>query len=710
MAKTKKEEQIVTPEKGKNAAGHRGRRPVAHRKPNTSAPDKSRPAREMPPRKPRGVGIDHMFADFLPPIALESERKAPESKGAQPAGAPQKGAPKGKAAKAKNAPVEKKAKNQPKAQAPQRAEAKKSAPLSVDPPAPREFKEPPLAKKTKPAKKPTALPAGKLKIISLGGLGEIGKNMTVIEYENDMIVVDCGLGFPDDDMPGIDLVIPDISYLEQNREKLRGIFFTHGHEDHIGASPYVLKSLDTPLYGTRLTLGIIKNKLVEHKLPREPRFCQVRAGDTVRAGAFSVEFIHVNHSIADACALAIHTPLGTVIHTGDFKLDVTPIDGEMMDLPRLGELGREGVLLLLCESTNAERQGNTPSEKNVGKSLEYIFDIHTSKRIVIATFSSNVHRVQQIINTSAAHGRKVAVTGRSMLNILSAAIELGYMTVPDGVLIDISEIRRYKPEELTLITTGSQGEPMSALYRMAFGDHQQVTLGENDLVVLSSSAIPGNEKLVGRIINELLARGVKVLHDAAMEVHVSGHACTEELKLMQALTKPRYFMPIHGEYRHLAANRALALDMGMTPDRIFISEIGKVFEIDREGARFGGTVPSGNVLVDGLGVGDVGNIVLRDRKHLSQDGLIAVVAAVEPEAKLLLSGPEIVSRGFVYVRESESLMDEIKSMAAKILDEELRAPRLDYAHLKNRIKDDLAKYLYSKTKRKPMILPILLDL
>ena len=703
----KKEEKNVNPEKGRNAAGRHGRRPASHKKPSAPAAEKSRPAREMPPRKPRGAGIDHLFADFLPPIALESERRAPESKDAQPKGAPQKGAPKGKTAKAKNAPGEKKAKNPPKTKAPQKAEPKRSAPAEV--PVSRELAESPT-KKTRPTKKQAALPTGKLRIVSLGGLGEIGKNMTVLEYGDDMIVVDCGLGFPDDEMPGIDLVIPDISYLEQNREKLRGIFFTHGHEDHIGASPYVLKSLDTPLYGTRLTLGIIKNKLEEHKLPREPRFCQVRSGDTVRAGAFTVEFIHVNHSIADACALAIHTPLGTVIHTGDFKLDVTPIDGEMMDLPRLGELGKQGVLALLCESTNAERQGNTPSEKNVGRSLEYIFDIHTGKRIVIATFSSNVHRVQQIINTSAAHGRKVAVTGRSMLNILSAAIELGYMTVPEGVLIDISEIRRFKPEELTLITTGSQGEPMSALYRMAFGDHQQVTLGENDLVVLSSSAIPGNEKLVGRIINELLARGVKVLHDAAMEVHVSGHACTEELKLMQALTKPKYFMPIHGEYRHLAANRALALDMGMTPDRIFISEIGKVLEIDRDGARFGGTVPSGNVLVDGLGVGDVGNIVLRDRKHLSQDGLIAVVAAVEPEAKLLLSGPEIVSRGFVYVRESESLMDEIKSMAAKILDEELRAPRLDYAHLKNRIKDDLAKYLYSKTKRKPMILPILLDL
>ncbi len=561
------------------------------------------------------------------------------------------------------------------------------------------------------AKNNTRLPLGKLKVISLGGLNEIGKNMTVIEYENDMIVVDCGLGFPDEDMPGIDLVIPDVTYLEQNREKLRGIFITHGHEDHIGAVPYVLRELDVPIYGTRLTLGIIKNKLAEHRLPHEPKLCCVKAGDTVRAGALSVEFIHVNHSIADACCLAIHTPLGTVVHTGDFKLDVTPIDGEIMNITRLGEIGREGVLLLLCESTNAERPGYTPSEKNVGKSLEYIFNTNTDKRIVIATFSSNVHRVQQIINASAAHGRKVAVTGRSMLNILGAAIELGYMNVPDGLLIDLAEIRRYKPEQLTLITTGSQGEPMSALYRMAFGDHPQVTLCDTDLVVLSASAIPGNEKTVGRIINELSKSGVKVLHDAAVEVHVSGHACQEELKLMQALTRPKYFMPIHGEYRHLAANRELALDMGTPPDHIFISDIGKVFEIDSKGARFNGTVPAGNVLVDGYGIGDVGNIVLRDRKHLSQDGLIVMVASIDAEAHLLLSGPDIVSRGFVYVRESESLMDEARQLAVSVIQEELSlGDKFDRVHLKTRLKDDLSRFLYTKTKRKPMILPIIMDL
>jgi ribonuclease J len=430
----------------------------------------------------------------------------------------------------------------------------------------------------------------------------------------------------------------------------------------------------------------------------------------VRAGAISVEFIRVNHSIADACCLAIHTPLGTVLHTGDFKLDITPIQGEMMNLTRLGELGRRGVLMLLCESTNAERPGFTPSEKKVGKSLEYIFTTNRDKRIVISTFSSNVHRVQQIIDISAQHGRKVAVTGRSMLNILGAAIELGYMKVPKGVLIDINDIKRFKPEQLTLITTGSQGEPMSALYRMAYSDHQQVTLGRNDLVVLSSSAIPGNEKLVGRVINELSRNGVEVLHDSAMEVHVSGHACQEELKLMQALTKPRYFMPIHGECRHLAANRELALEMGIPDRNIFVSEIGKVLEIDVRGARFAGTVPAGQVLVDGYGVGDVGNIVLRDRKHLSQDGLIVVVATVDEEHRLLLSGPDIVSRGFVYVRENESLMDEAKQVVQRSIDSCLRSRDVgDRMRLKTRVRDDLSKFLFQRTGRKPMILPVIMN-
>ncbi|MBE6596564.1 MAG: ribonuclease J [Ruminococcaceae bacterium] len=554
-------------------------------------------------------------------------------------------------------------------------------------------------------------PKGKIRIIPLGGINEIGKNLTVFEYGEDIIIIDCGLGFPDEDMLGVDLVIPDISYLELNRDKIRGIVLTHGHEDHIGAIPYLLRQINPPIYGTRLTLGIIKNKLEEHQLPYAPSLNCVNAGDVIKLGEISVEFIHVNHSIADACALAITTPLGTVIHSGDFKLDITPIDGEMMNLTRFGELGRKGVLLLMCESTNAERTGFTPSEKVVGRSLESIFTANPDKRIVIATFSSNVHRVQQIINTSVAHGRRVAVTGRSMLNIIGAAIELGYMTVPEGVLVDINELKRFKPEEITLITTGSQGEPMSALSRMAFADHSQITLGRNDLVVLSSSPIPGNEKLVGRIINELTKNGVSVFHDAMVEIHASGHACQEELKLLQALTRPKYFMPVHGEYRHLAANKALARDMGIDDSRIFIPDIGKVLEIDTKGARFAGTVPSGKVLVDGYGVGDVGNIVLRDRRHLSQDGLIVVVASVDTDAKLLLSGPDIVSRGFVYVRESEELMDEVRQIACDAINRCLeKRDRVDRTELKSAVKDDLSKYLYSKTKRKPMVLPVIMNL
>ena len=553
---------------------------------------------------------------------------------------------------------------------------------------------------------------GKLRVIPLGGLNEIGKNLTVLEYGDDIIIIDCGVGFPDEDMLGVDLVIPDVSYLEANREKIRGIVLTHGHEDHIGAIPYVLRQIDPPIYGTKLTLGIISNKLKEHKLSVEPELVCVKAGDTVKLGQFAVEFIHVNHSIADACCLAITTPVGVVVHTGDFKLDITPIDGDMMNITRLGEIGRRGVLLLMCESTNAERQGFTPSEKKVGKSLENIFTANSDKRIVIATFSSNVHRVQQIIDTSIAHKRKVAVTGRSMLNILGAAIELGYMNVPDGVLIDINEMKRYKPEEITLITTGSQGEPMSALYRMAFADHSQIRLGQSDLVVLSASPIPGNEKLIGRIINELTKNGVSVLHDAVAEVHVSGHACQEEIKLMHALLRPKYYMPVHGEYRHLAANRELARDMGTDDCDIFISDIGRVLELDQKSAKFVGTVPSGKILVDGYGVGDVGNIVLRDRRHLAQDGLIVVVASVDTDAKLLISGPDIVSRGFVYVRESEDLMDEVRQIAADAIEKCLsrRRDNVDRMEIKTAVKDELSKFLYTKTKRKPMVLPVIMNL
>lgn len=549
----------------------------------------------------------------------------------------------------------------------------------------------------------------KLKVMVLGGISEIGKNLTVIECEDDIIVVDCGIAFPDEDMLGIDLVIPDITYLEKNQEKIRGILITHGHEDHIGALPYVLRLINPPIYGTKLTLGIIERKLSEHSLPNTPSLNCVEPGKPIKLGAFSAEFIRVNHSIADACCIAIKTPVGMIVHSGDFKLDITPIDGKMMDITRLGEIGNEGVTLLMCESTNVERPGFTPSERKVGQSLENIFKQYDDKRIIIATFSSNVHRVQQIINTSVKYGRKVVVTGRSMLNIVGAAMSLGYMTAPEGVLIDINEMKKYKPEQLTLVTTGSQGEPMSGLYRMAFADHDKVTLNDRDVVVISAHAIPGNEKLVGRIINALVKNGVTVLHDQVADAHVSGHACQEEIKLMHALTRPKYFMPIHGEYRHLYAHKDLARYMGMPDSNIFVSDIGKVLEIDKHGAKFNGSVPSGKVLVDGYGVGDVGNIVLRDRRHLAQDGLIVVVASVDMDEHLILSGPDIVSRGFVYVRESEELMEQVRSIASAAIENCLKNNVTDWMQLKTKVKDDLSKYLYSKTKRKPMILPVIMN-
>ena len=548
----------------------------------------------------------------------------------------------------------------------------------------------------------------KLRVMMLGGLNEIGKNLAVLEYGEDMIVVDCGLAFPDDEMLGVDLVIPDIAYLEKNVHKLRGILLTHGHEDHIGALPYVLRTINPPIYGTRLTLGILENKLAEARLPHKVQLNTVSAGDTVKLGVFSAEFIHVNHSIADACAIAITTPMGVVLHTGDFKIDVSPIDGGIMDLTRIGEYGRKGVLLLMCESTNVGRGGFTPSERKVGASLDLIFMNNPDKRVIIATFSSNVHRVQQILNYSAKYGRKVAVTGRSMLNVVGAATELGYMNVPDKCLIDISEIGKYPPNKVTIITTGSQGEPMSALYRMAFSDHNQVELNSGDLVVLSSHAIPGNEKLVGKIINEMYRRGVNVYHEEA-EVHVSGHACAEEIKMIHALVKPKFFMPIHGEYSHLMQHKELAEYMGMEADKIFICDIGQVLELDKNHCRKNGTVPAGRVLVDGYGVGDVGNIVLRDRRHLAQDGLIAVVATVDTDTGTILSGPDIISRGFVYVRESEELMEEVRRIARESLVETIEAGVGEWTQMKQNIKDDLSKYLYSKTKRKPMILPVIMN-
>ena len=561
-------------------------------------------------------------------------------------------------------------------------------------------------KKNSSKKKVQALP---IKIAFLGGLNEVGKNITLFEYKDDILIIDSGLAFPDEDMPGIDLVIPDLTYLERNSDRIKGICITHGHEDHIGAIPYVLQQINVPIYGTRLSLGIIEGKLQENSPGYEPDLYTVEAGDIVNLGVFKAEFIHVNHSIADACAIAIKTPVGTVFHTGDFKIDVSPIDGQMIDLTRIGEIGKAGVELLLCESTNAERQGYTLSERTVGSSLERIFSQYEDKRLVIATFSSNVHRVQQIIDASARHGRRVAVTGRSMVNVIGAAAELGYMDLPDGVLIDLSEIKKFRPEEICIITTGSQGEPMSALYRMAFSEHDRVKLTSGDVVVLSSSAIPGNEKFVGKIINALVKNGVKVVNDSVEEVHVSGHACREEIKLIMSLLKPKYFMPIHGEARHLYANKEIAEFMGIPPQNIFISDIGKVLELDKKSAAFAGTVPSGKMLVDGSGVGDIGSVVLRDRRHLAEDGLVVVVATVDFHSRYVVSGPDIVSRGFVYVKESEELVEGARSAAEAALERSLKARQIDYAQIKNNIRDELAKYIYKETKRKPMILPVLMD-
>ena len=549
----------------------------------------------------------------------------------------------------------------------------------------------------------------KVKIIPLGGLGEIGRNMTVIEYEDEIIVVDAGLGFPDESMLGVDLVIPDTAYLEENEEKIQGILLTHGHEDHIGALPYVLRLVNPPVYGTLLTLGILEGKLMEHGLEKVARLNQVNSGDIIRLGKhFTAEFIRVNHSIADSCAIAITCPAGTVVCTGDFKIDLTPIQGEPINLTRFGEIGKEGVLAMLGESTNAERPGFTMSERKVGKSLDNIFR-GCDKRVVISTFSSNVHRVQQIIDFSHKYGRKVALTGRSMLNVIAAAHKYGYMDIPEGTLIDINDIRRFKPEELTIITTGSQGEPMSALYRMAFAEHDKVLLSESDLVVISATTIPGNEKLVTKIVNELHKKGVTLLNDAVADVHVSGHACQEELKILLSLVKPKYFLPIHGEYRHLKAHADLAVEMGMERKDIIIPDQGMVIELSEAGVRNVDRVQSGKVLIDGLGVGDVGSVVLRDRRHLAQDGLIVVVAAINSDAREIITGPEIVSRGFVYVKEAEELMEGLRGIAEEAIIKCFDNGIDEWNAIKGKIKDALTTYIYSITKRKPMILPVIME-
>ena len=549
----------------------------------------------------------------------------------------------------------------------------------------------------------------KLKIIPLGGLDEIGKNMTALEYGNDIILVDCGMAFPDDDMPGVDLVINDISYLEKNASKVKAVFLTHGHEDHIGGLPYFLKVINVPVYGTRLTIALVEHKLKEHNLLSKVKLNSVRAGNIITVSPnFKVEFIRTNHSIADSAALAITTKLGTLIHMGDFKIDTTPIVGEMIDLTRLGELGKEGVLALMSDSTNVERPGYAMSERSVGEKFESIFK-NCNKRIIVATFASNVHRVQQIINAAVKNGRKVAVSGRSMENIVEISILLGYVKIPEGVLINIDNISKYRPNQLVIITTGSQGEPMSALTRMAFSDHRKVELTKDDLVIISATPIPGNEKTVANVINELFKIGTEVIYKSLAEVHVSGHACKEELKLILSLTKPKYFIPVHGEHRHLVLHSQLAEDVGIPAKNTFILNNGRFLEIDSDGARVGGTVPAGKILVDGLGVGDVGNIVLRDRKHLAQDGLIIVVATLSQETGKLVAGPDIISRGFVYVREAEGLIDHVKDVAKDSIERCSKAHVNDWASMKNQLKNSISKYIYEKTNRSPMILPIIME-
>ena len=550
--------------------------------------------------------------------------------------------------------------------------------------------------------------AEKLKIIPLGGLNEIGKNITVLEYGKDMIVVDCGVGFPDEDMYGVDLVIPDFTYLVKNQDKLRGMFITHGHEDHIGSIPYCMQQVNCPIHGTAMTNGLIRLKLEEHGLADTVKLMTHKPGDVVKAGCFSVEFIHVNHSIADAVCFAIRTPVGTVIMTGDFKIDPTAEDG-ITDLARLGELGNKGVLALMADSTNVERQGYTPSENVVAEGLDRQFK-NCDSRIVVTTFASNMHRIQTVLTTAHRYGRKVAVTGRSMENMLKVAQELGYLQVPAGLIVDLNAIKSLPKNKIVIVSTGSQGENMSALYRMAFSTHKQVDIVAGDRIIISASAIPGNEKAVSRIINELYRKGAEVVYEKSEGLHVSGHACQEELKIIHALCKPKFFIPVHGEQRHLQIHGKLAKLMGMNPKNIIINDIGGILELSGKTCKFAGTVPAGIVLVDGTGVGDVGSVVLRDRKHLAQDGMIVVCVNISSQDGSVITGPDIITRGFIYVKESEELMDELREVAMEAIDRCARKRVRDWTAIKSAIKSDLSGYLYKHTKRNPMILPVIMEI
>ncbi len=553
-----------------------------------------------------------------------------------------------------------------------------------------------------------AEPKKPIKIIPLGGLGEIGKNITLYEYDGDMFLVDCGMSFPDEEMPGIDIVIPDFTYVLENKEKIKGLVVTHGHEDHIGAIPYLLKNFNLPIFATRLTIGLIEGKLKEHKLLGDAKLNIVKAGDKITLGKFSIEFIHVNHSIPDAAGFAITCAGGTVIHTGDFKIDTTPIDEHVIDIGRFAEYGKKGVLALLADSTNAERPGYTASEKLVGGSFSNLFAKAEGRRIIVATFSSNIHRIQQIIDEAVRRGRKVAVSGRSMINVVTVAAELGYLNLPDNVLIDVADIRNYEPGNIVVITTGSQGEPLSALHRIAYSDHRQIEIAPGDMIIISATPIPGNEKLVSKVVNELMKRGADVVYERMYDVHVSGHACQEELKLMMSITNPRYVIPLHGEQKHLMKHAGLAEQMGIPYENILIASNGNVIEVSENGIKASEIVTAGRVLVDGLGVGDVGSIVLRDRKHLSDDGIIVIAVSIDRISREVISGPDVVSRGFVYVKESEELINDISEQASDILERCYLNNIRDLNTIKTRIKDGVSKDLFLKTKRSPMILPVIM--
>ncbi|MBO4383400.1 MAG: ribonuclease J [Clostridia bacterium] len=548
-----------------------------------------------------------------------------------------------------------------------------------------------------------------LKVSFLGGLNEIGKNMTLFEYDGDMVILDCGLSFPEPEMLGVDIVIPDFTYVERNRDRIKGILITHGHEDHIGGLAYLLKVLNKPVYGTPLTIGLIEGKLEEHGLLQKAQLREIRAGDTIRLGKFKVEAIHVNHSIPDALAFALRTPVGTVVHSGDLKIDTTPVDGRMIDLARFAELGKEGVLCYFADSTNAVKPGYSASESSVGDSFDRLFKAAGDRRVIVATFASNIHRVQQVVNQAVATGRKVALSGRSMEHVMEVGQELGYLDVPDGLIIPLEQISQYRDDQLVLITTGSQGEPMSALSRMAFSDHRKVRVTPNDYVIISATAIPGNEKMVGRVVDELMKLGAEVVYERMYEIHVSGHANQEELKMMLGLIKPKYFVPVHGEQKHLQRHKELAEKMGIPTENIIITDIGRTIEVSDSMFRISGTVPAGRVFVDGIGVGDVGNVVMRDRKRLAEDGIITIVVAMDSAGGEVVSGPDIVTRGFVYVRESEDLIKASEEVAMWAIESCLESDIRDWATIKSRIRDEVSHVVYDKTKRSPMILPIIME-